>query len=118
MENLENTEELAVPVVITLPIPEELNPKRVSVIHYHSDGTEVLEASVEEVDGMHYASIVVEGFSDFAMVERKHVYSHQYDYKCDICGTERIVDMTRPMVDMHRMYNPNTGEHFYTGSEA
>ena len=45
-----------------------------------------------------------------------HTYEHQYDYKCDLCGTERIVDMTRPMVDMFRMYNPNTGEHFYTGS--
>ena len=45
-----------------------------------------------------------------------HAYEHQYDYKCDICGKERTVDMTRPMVDMFRMYNPNTGEHFYTGS--
>ena len=46
----------------------------------------------------------------------EHAYAHQYDYKCDLCGNERTVDMTRPMVDMYRMYNPNTGEHFYTGS--
>ena len=45
-----------------------------------------------------------------------HAYTDQYDYKCNDCGQERTVDMTRPMVDMYRMYNPNTGEHFYTGS--
>ena len=45
-----------------------------------------------------------------------HAYEHRYDYKCDLCGVERIVDMTRPMVDMFRMYDPNSGEHFYTGS--
>jgi len=46
-----------------------------------------------------------------------HDYADDFDYKCDRCGETREVDMTRPMVDMHRMYNPNTGEHFYTGSE-
>jgi hypothetical protein len=45
-----------------------------------------------------------------------HAYEHRYDYKCDLCGTTRPVDMTRPMVDMFRMYDPNSGEHFYTGS--
>ena len=50
--------------------------------------------------------------------ELSHVYSHNYDYKCDACGHIRIVDMTRPMMNMYRMYNPNTGEHFYTGSEV
>ena len=47
----------------------------------------------------------------------EHLYDSKYDYKCNACGKERTVDMTRPMVDMFRMYNPNTGEHFYTGSE-
>ena len=47
-----------------------------------------------------------------------HVYAHAYDYQCDACGAERNVDMTRPMVDMFRMYDPNSGEHFYTGSEV
>ena len=45
-----------------------------------------------------------------------HTYAHDYDYKCDVCGKVRTVDMTRPMVDMFRMYDPNSGEHFYTGS--
>ena len=51
-----------------------------------------------------------------AVPSSNHVYDHQYDYKCNVCGETRNVDMTRPMVDMYRMYNPNTGEHFYTGS--
>jgi hypothetical protein len=46
-----------------------------------------------------------------------HSYAHQHDYKCDLCGHTRTVDMTRPMVDMYRMYDPNSGEHFYTGSQ-
>ena len=46
-----------------------------------------------------------------------HTYDDQYDYKCNVCGQERTVDMTRPMVDMFRMYDPNSGEHLYTGSE-
>ena len=50
------------------------------------------------------------------MAPPKHDYEHQYDYACNVCGATRNVDMTRPMVDMYRMYNPNTGEHFYTGS--
>ena len=47
-----------------------------------------------------------------------HTYSHSYDYKCDVCNATRTVDMTRPMMNMYRMYDPNSGEHFYTGSEV
>ena len=47
-----------------------------------------------------------------------HVFDSIYDYKCNVCGEIRAVDMTRPMVDMFRMYDPNSGEHFYTGSEV
>ena len=48
--------------------------------------------------------------------EAGHTYDSDFDYKCDACGETRTVDMTRPMVDMFRMYDPNSGEHFYTGS--
>ena len=50
------------------------------------------------------------------MAPAGHDYESEFDYKCNGCGLERIVDMTRPMVDMFRMYDPNSGEHFYTGS--
>ena len=39
-----------------------------------------------------------------------------WDESCDVCGAERIVDPFRPTHSMYRMYNPNSGEHFYTGS--
>ena len=41
-----------------------------------------------------------------------------WDESCDTCGAERIVDPFRPTHSMYRMYNPNSGEHFYTGSMA
>ena len=62
--------------------------------------------------------MVVNGFSDFAMAQKAHTYSSKYDYKCNYCGLERTVDMTRPMMNMYRMYDPNSGEHFYTGSDV
>ena len=39
-----------------------------------------------------------------------------WDTTCDVCGAERVVDKHRPTHSMFRMYNPNSGEHFYTGS--
>ena len=41
-----------------------------------------------------------------------------YDTTCDVCGAERVVNPNRLTHSMYRMYNPNTGEHFYTGSMA
>jgi len=45
-----------------------------------------------------------------------HMYSDPYDESCDVCGAKRVVNQARPTVSMYRMYNPNSGEHFYTGS--
>ncbi len=42
-----------------------------------------------------------------------HVYDDMYDLICNACGHERPI----PSVPMFRMYDPNSGEHFYTGSE-
>ena len=41
-----------------------------------------------------------------------------WDTTCDVCGAERKVDKHRPTHSMYRMYNPNTGEHFYTGDKT
>ena len=35
---------------------------------------------------------------------------------CDVCG--EYLGETIETIAMHRLYNPNTGEHFYTGSEV
>lgn len=44
-----------------------------------------------------------------------HQYSSSLDESCDVCGYIREVVI--PSVPMFRMYDPNGGEHFYTGSE-
>ena len=43
-----------------------------------------------------------------------HTYSDKYDTDCDVCGEIREVKIDT--VAMYRLYNPNSGEHFYTGS--
>ncbi len=45
-----------------------------------------------------------------------HIYSGDTDVTCDTCGTVRELYTSRPTVNMFRMYDPNSGEHFYTGS--
>ena len=44
-----------------------------------------------------------------------HVYSNDLDDFCDLCG-EETRDADSGTTVMYRMYNPNSGEHFYTGS--
>ena len=41
-----------------------------------------------------------------------HRYTDEWDEECNNCGQYRKIET----VPMYRMYNPNTGEHFYTGS--
>ena len=41
-----------------------------------------------------------------------HRYDDEWDKECNNCGQFRKIET----VPMYRMYNPNTGEHFYTGS--
>ena len=45
-----------------------------------------------------------------------HTYSSGDDMTCDACGETR--DSLPDTVPMHRLYNPYSGEHFYTGSIA
>ncbi len=45
-----------------------------------------------------------------------HGYDDNADGTCNGCGAHREEVETRVVVHMFRMYNPNTGEHFYTGS--
>jgi len=45
-----------------------------------------------------------------------HTYSSDVDGTCNVCGVHRENVEARKVVHMFRMYNPNTGEHFYTGS--
>ena len=45
-----------------------------------------------------------------------HRYSGSQDTTCDVCGAVRQVAKIET-TPMYRLYNPNSGEHFYTGSE-
>ena len=47
-----------------------------------------------------------------------HVYDDMVDGTCNFCEVNRETVENRQVHHMFRMYNPNTGEHFYTGSEV
>jgi len=46
-----------------------------------------------------------------------HIYDSNVDGSCSFCDIPRQDVEYREVAHMFRMYNPNTGEHFYTGSE-
>ena len=47
----------------------------------------------------------------------EHTYTHEADTTCDACGYIRSTAETTP-IPMFRLYNPNSGEHFYTADTA
>ena len=49
---------------------------------------------------------------------KAHTYDNNVDGTCNSCKVNRETVETRQVHHMLRMYNPNTGEHFYTGSEV
>lgn len=46
-----------------------------------------------------------------------HSYDNRVDGSCNLCGIHREETEKRTVMHMLRMYDPNSGEHFYTGSE-
>lgn len=71
LDNVEDAENLAVPVKVTLPVPENINPDFLVILHYKQNG-EVEEISMPwlhifRVDNQVYTSFVLTSFSDFAM---------------------------------------------------
>ena len=65
------TSTLEVPVMLTLPVPENINTERLAIFHEHDDGTteRVGFTLLYDEFGKAYASFVVTEFSDFRMVE-------------------------------------------------
>lgn len=53
--------------------------------------------------------------TDYTLPTGIHTYSDDGDTTCNVCGAIRAVRIRT--VPMFRLFNPNTGEHFYTGSE-
>lgn len=64
---------------------------------------------------LHVCSECSSSYSDNHEPENdQHVYENDKDTTCELCGYVRKLKVeTTPM---HRLYNPNSGEHFYTGS--
>lgn len=65
-------QQLIVPIVIRMPVPERINPSFLVILHKHSDGSiEQIRPSIffDEAAGRSYALFVVSSFSDFAFVE-------------------------------------------------
>lgn len=71
LEGVANPEALKVPVKITLPIPETINPDFLVILHYAQDGTvrEVLRPYIFQKENRWYASFVLTQFSDFVMTD-------------------------------------------------
>jgi len=70
LANVSNPDNLAVPVKITLPIPENINPDFLVILHYRSNGVrEEVIHNVFQKDNKWYVSFVLTSFSDFTLTE-------------------------------------------------
>ncbi len=66
MSGVTDSENLDFPVEITMPVPENVNPSFLRILHYHNDGSsEMLVPGIESVDGKYYVRFVLTSFSDF-----------------------------------------------------
>jgi len=101
LSNVADTKNLEVPVMITLPIPKDINPDFLVILHYARDGgaPEQVMPHIFREGAQWYASFVLTSFSDFVMTQTAQEPEPEI--------------ITTPM---YRLYNPNSGEHFYTGS--
>ena len=71
LENTDSTE-LDVPVKIILPVPKNINPRFLAILHYHHDGSveELINPYVYVENGQTYVTFVLTSFSDFALAQK------------------------------------------------
>lgn len=96
VNGVENADQgLSIPIRITLPIPETINPDFLSILHYPTDGEpEILGPTKlhiykSEDNNKYYVSFVLDHFSDFIMTEIMPV-TVTFNANEGICGTETI----------------------------
>lgn len=75
LDGVVDQENLKVPVRVTLPIPDTINPQFLVLLHYGQDGS-MEELGIDRVytfqkEGKWYASFVLTHFSDFILTELK-----------------------------------------------
>ncbi len=91
--------------------------------HYREDGT-VEEIPIGFNNGNSFFYFYADDFSPYVLVRfdttkcKNHVYDDKVDGTCNACGIHRENTEKRTVMNMFRMYDPNSGEHFYTGSEV
>lgn len=101
-----------------LKIDGQKNDELINRLHYCSDGHMAPSCEEPGMEGGIYCEECGRVFKEGTPAPATgHKYEHKYDVDCDNCGKIRVVDFTRDMVNMYRMYDPNSGEHFYTGSD-
>lgn len=74
LDGVTDQEDLKVPVKITLPVPTNINPEFLCILHYAQDGSvgEVLMPYLFQDNGTWFASFVLTKFSDFVMTEKRN----------------------------------------------
>ncbi|MBQ6999911.1 MAG: dockerin type I repeat-containing protein [Oscillospiraceae bacterium] len=69
LSNVENTEELKVPVLITMPIPKGIDPENMVILHFHADGSmDVIHALDMNIRNGN-VTFVLTSFSDFVITQ-------------------------------------------------
>ena len=96
---------------------EDLDPET----HPHTYKEKVVAPTCISEGYTEYTCICGSSYKDnYVSATGIHTYSGNDDTSCNICGAIRLVLPTAPAgadyTPMYRLYNPNSGEHFYTGS--
>ncbi len=67
----ESNGEFAVPIKIKMPVPENITPQKLRILHYTENGKmeEILLPALSEENGVWYATFVVKHFSVFVFAE-------------------------------------------------
>ena len=98
LENVPDPDNLQVPVLISLPVPQNINPDFLVILHYRADGSyEQVWPNITYTSGGAYAEFAVTRFSDFVMTQ--------------------LADESETTQPMYRLYNPYTLEHLFTSGE-
>ena len=88
LDNVADPENLEVPVKINIPIPSNINPDFLVILHYHANGDmEELWPYIYEENGQYFASFVLTSFSDFVMTE---AYLNSEFYAGRVYGENRF----------------------------
>ena len=95
LENSVDPHALEVPVQVKLPVPASINPSFLVILHYSIDGgePEQIWPHISTEDGQVYATFVLTGFSDFAMVQETEQERIPGDVTGD--GNVNVMDLIR-----------------------